>query len=126
MADNAAGVVPPLSFELITGGRSNLTFRVADTADGRWVLRRPPLGHVLATAHAVAREHRIIDALTGTDVPVPPLVGLCTDETVNGAPFYVMEHVEGIVALDAESGEAVPVDARRAVTEALVDGLVAI
>jgi aminoglycoside phosphotransferase (APT) family kinase protein len=126
MTDNAAGVVPPLSFELITGGRSNLTFRVADAADGRWVLRRPPLGHVLATAHDVGREHRIIAALTGSDVPVPPLVGLCTDDAVNGAPFYVMQHVDGIVARDAESGEAIPLDARRAVTEALVDGLVAI
>ena len=64
-------------FELIAGGRSNLTFRVTDAAGGDWVLRRPPLGHVLATAHDMGREHRIISALGPTDVPVAPALGLC-------------------------------------------------
>jgi len=86
-----------LNFEQIVGGRSNLTFTVTDEADGRWVLRRPPLGHVLATAHDMAREHRIISALAGSGVPVPEIVGLCEDEAVNGASFYVMEFVPGMV-----------------------------
>lgn len=90
-----------LAFDLIAGGRSNLTFKVTDEAGGTWVLRRPPLGHVLATAHDMAREHRIISALADTDVPVAPVVGLCTDEAVNGAPFYVMDFVDGIVVRDA-------------------------
>ena len=72
-----------MSFELIAGGRSNLTYRVRDTAAGDWVLRRPPLGKVLATAHDMGREHRIISALAPTDVPVAPVVGLCTDVSVN-------------------------------------------
>lgn len=84
----------PLSAELIPGGRSNLTYRVGDGAH-RWVVRRPPLGHVLATAHDMTREHRIISALRPTPVPVPEVVGLCEDTDVLGAPFYVMEEVPG-------------------------------
>ena len=61
------------------------------------MLRRPPLGAVLATAHDMSREHRIIRALAPTRVPVPPALGLCTDESVNGAPFYVMDFVGGAV-----------------------------
>ena len=91
---NVAGVALPLSFERIAGGRSNMTYRVADSAGGTWALRRPPLGKRLASAHDMSREHRIISALQGT-VPVPPIAGLCEDEAVNGAPFYVMEFVEG-------------------------------
>ena len=82
------------TFDLIAGGHSNLTYGVTDAA-ARWVLRRPPLGHVLATAHDMGREHRIIAALADTDVPVPPAVGLCADDAVNGAPFYVMGFVDG-------------------------------
>jgi len=111
--------VPPLSFELIAGGRSNLTFRVADTADGAWVLRRPPTGHVLATAHDMSREHTIISALAGTDVPVAPVVGLCTDEAVNGAPFYVMDFVDGLVIRDAGIAHQVPVEVRAAAGRSL-------
>ena len=95
---------PPLRFELIAGGHSNLTFVVTDSADRRWVLRRPPLGHLLATAHDMAREHRIMSSLGGSDVPVPRTVGLCEDTEVNGAPFYVMDHVDGIVVARRRSG----------------------
>jgi aminoglycoside phosphotransferase (APT) family kinase protein len=99
------GVEPPLRFELIPGGHSNLTYRVTDAAGGAYVLRRPPLGAVLATAHDMGREHRIISALGPTDVPVPPALGLCTDEGVNDAPFYVMSFVEGFVLTDASAVE---------------------
>ncbi|MFJ6014153.1 phosphotransferase family protein [Streptomyces sp. NPDC092952] len=84
----------PLRARLIEGGRSNLTYAVTD-GTGRWVVRRPPLGHVLATAHDMRREHRVISALHPTGVPVPEPVLLCEDESVNGAPFYVMEYVAG-------------------------------
>ncbi|NBQ13335.1 MAG: hypothetical protein EBU31_01670 [Proteobacteria bacterium] len=95
MSQGVPNLTTPLSFELITGGLSNLTYRIEDAAGGRWVLRRPPLGHVLATAHDMGREHRIISALQSTAVPVPPLVGFCDDTAINGAPFYVMELVPG-------------------------------
>jgi aminoglycoside phosphotransferase (APT) family kinase protein len=110
---HAASVKPPLAFDLIAGGHSNLTYRVADTGGGAWVLRRPPLCQVLATAHDMGREHRVISALADTDVPVPPVVGLCTDEAVNGAPFYVMEFVEGLVARNHEAAEQLEPAARR-------------
>ncbi|MFM7686813.1 MAG: phosphotransferase family protein [Actinomycetota bacterium] len=97
LAANIPGAEPPFTFDLIAGGRSNLTFRVTGADGTRFVLRRPPLGHVLATAHDMAREHRIIAAVGTTGVPVPPALGLCTDESVNGAPFYVMGFVDGVV-----------------------------
>ena len=126
MTGHEPSVVAPLSFELITGGLSNLTYLVTDATDRRWVLRRPPLGHVLATAHDVGREHRIITALAPTPVPVAPSIGLCTDDAVNGAPFYVMELVDGIVARDTEAGGRLAPGARQRAGAALVEVLAAI
>jgi aminoglycoside phosphotransferase (APT) family kinase protein len=97
LAANVAGLRAPFEFALIAGGHSNLTYRVRDAAGRQVVLRRPPLGAVLATAHDMGREHRIISSLKGTGVPVPPALGWCRDESVNGAPFYVMDFVEGVV-----------------------------
>lgn len=121
-----AQVQPPLEFSLITGGRSNLTYRVTDAAARRWVLRRPPLGHVLATAHDMSREHRIISSFATTDVPVPTVVGLCEDVDVNGAPFFMMDFVDGVVLRDRAAAEAIPVAARATLTDNLVDVLAAI
>jgi aminoglycoside phosphotransferase (APT) family kinase protein len=121
--DHVAAAEPPLSFTLITGGHSNLTFEVTDAAGRRWVLRRPPLGHVLATAHDMGREHKILAALGPTDVPVPPVVGLCTDESVNGAPFYVMDFVDGTVVRDVTDSERLSSEQRRAAGESVVDTL---
>jgi aminoglycoside phosphotransferase (APT) family kinase protein len=92
---NVPDVKAPFEFTLIAGGRSNLTFRVTDSAGHEWALRRPPVSHVLPTAHDMSREHRVITALGPTAVPVPITVGLCTDPEVNGQPFYVMEFVNG-------------------------------
>ena len=87
------------------------------------MLRRPPMGHVLATAHDMAREHRIISALADSGVPVPSIVGLCEDEEVNGAPFYVMDFVPGLVVRDVPAAEALPVEVRRRMGESLVEVL---
>jgi aminoglycoside phosphotransferase (APT) family kinase protein len=120
--EHVDNVVPPLRFDLIAGGHSNLTFRVDDANGSRWVLRRPPLGHVLATAHDMGREHRIISALGPTDVPVAPAIGLCTDEEVNGVPFYVMGFVDGHVVRDAETARtALDAAGRRRAGESIVD-----
>jgi aminoglycoside phosphotransferase (APT) family kinase protein len=97
VAHHVPSLGAPLRFSLISGGRSNLTYRV-EGPDGTCVLRRPPLGHVLATAHDMAREHRVLAALADTDVPVARPLALCTDEAVNGAPFYLMEYRGGVVA----------------------------
>jgi aminoglycoside phosphotransferase (APT) family kinase protein len=100
-----------------------VTYRVVDAAGRTVVLRRPPLGRVLATAHDMAREHRIISAVGRTDVPVPVTLGLCEDETVNGAPFYVMSFVEGVVLDSQERGQLLPEELRRPAAEHLVDVL---
>ncbi|MBW2243625.1 MAG: phosphotransferase family protein, partial [Deltaproteobacteria bacterium] len=99
---NIPDVKPPLRFALITGGHSNLTYRVMDAAGNAFVLRRPPLGAVIATAHDMGREHKIIAAVGPTAVPVPSALGLCQDESVNDAPFYVMDYVEGHVLTDVD------------------------
>jgi aminoglycoside phosphotransferase (APT) family kinase protein len=121
--DHVAAVEPPLSFDLIAGGRSNLTYRVTDQAGGTWVLRRPPLGQVLATAHDMGREHAIIHALAETDVPVPPVRGLSADDSVNGAPFYVMDFVDGTVIRSAADAELLSEDQRAETGQSLVDVL---
>ena len=121
------GAQPPLEFDRISGGRSNLTYGVTDAAGHRWALRRPPLGKRLASAHDMAREHRIIAALAPTDVPVAPAIALCEDESVNGAPFYVMDFVDGpILRTKAEAEESFAESERTAIGERVVDTLVAI
>jgi aminoglycoside phosphotransferase (APT) family kinase protein len=126
-AENVPGAEPPLVFERIAGGRSNLTYGVADAAGNRWALRRPPLGRRLASAHDMGREHRILAALASTEVPVPPVVGLCEDDSVNGAPFYVMEFVAGpILRSGREAAAAFDEEARAAIGDRVVDTLVTI
>lgn len=125
-AEHVPAATPPLEFALITGGRSNLTYRVDDGSGGRWVLRRPPTGHVLASAHDVAREFRILELLADSRVPVAPVLGCCTDPAVTGADFYVMEYVDGIVPDDAASAAAIPRESRAAASRAVVDTLAAV
>ncbi|HMC38266.1 MAG TPA: phosphotransferase family protein [Acidimicrobiales bacterium] len=118
------GVQPPLDFHLVAGGRSNLTFLVTDGAAHRYVLRRPPTGHLLPTAHDMAREHRIIAAMGPAGVPVPPALGLCEDPEVNGAPFYVMGFVDGIIArTEADVRSGFDEEARHRAGLALIDTL---
>lgn len=127
LEDNVAGARGPFTFEVIAGGHSNLTYRVTGS-DGRdLVLRRPPLGRRLASAHDMAREHRIISGLQRSAVPVARAYGLCTDESVNDAPFYVMSFVEGHVVRERVGAEAVLVPAaRQRASESLVDTLATI
>jgi aminoglycoside phosphotransferase (APT) family kinase protein len=117
---------PPLHCSLIAAGGSNLTFRVEDADHQSWALRRPPATAVLATAHDVAREYRILDALSrdGT-VPVPAAIALCEDETVTGAPFSVMEFVDGTILRTQADGELLGPDDAEVATASLVDVQVA-
>jgi aminoglycoside phosphotransferase (APT) family kinase protein len=91
--------------QLIAGGRSNLTYRL-DLDAGSVVLRRPPLGHVLPTAHDMSREYRVLSALAGTAVPVPATLASCQDPDIIGAPFYLMRFVDGLVIRAAQGGPA--------------------
>ena len=114
-----------LHASLLSGGRSNLTYSVGD-ASHEWVLRRPPLGHVLPTAHDMAREYAVLTALASTNVPVPTTYAFCEDTTVNDAPFYVMEKVDGSILRTAPQMAKLSADEARRCSEELVDVLVAI
>ena len=124
---NVAGAVPGglTGVRLIYGGRSNLTYRV-DLGDTALVLRRPPLGHVLPTAHDMSREYRVLTALAGSDIPVPAPVAFCADAEVVGAPFYLMRYVEGTVLRTSQDGEHLTPDQARTLSEKLIEMLAAI
>jgi aminoglycoside phosphotransferase (APT) family kinase protein len=119
--DDATGT--PLTASLISGGRSNLTYSISDGTHD-WVLRRPPLGHVLPTAHDMAREYKVLTALAPTNVPVPRTFAFCDDVEVNGAPFYVMEQVDGRILRTPNDLAPLSKDDARRVSEELVDVLV--
>ena len=117
---------PPVTAEMIVGGYSNLTYRVTDAASRSFAVRRPPLHGVLPSAHDMGREHRIISALRGTDVPVPDALAMCDDDDVLGAPFYVMAFVDGVVLSALSDVEELSLDARRTVGESAADTLAAL
>ena len=123
---NVDGVCAPFRFDMIAGGRSNITYKVTDANGRAFVLRRPPTGHVLATAHDMAREHRIISAVGTTNVPVPRTLAVCNDVSVNDAPFYVMSFVDGVVLDGQAKAKDVSSSTRRALSEHLIDVLVSL
>jgi aminoglycoside phosphotransferase (APT) family kinase protein len=125
LAARVPGLVPPLTATLVAGGRSNLTYRVTDAAGRRLALRRPPARIEVAGAHDVAREFRIQAALRrGSRVRVAAPVALGEDAGLIGAPFTVMDFVDGTVVRDAASAAALDEPARRRAADALVDELV--
>ncbi len=118
--------VDGLEAQLIGHGRSNLTYRLS-SGEQSWVLRRPPLSHVQPTAHDTAREFRVLSAIKDTAVPAPRPIALCEDAAVNGAPFYIMEYVAGMVPTNAEEfAKRYDESTRRRLGEELVDHLVAL
>jgi aminoglycoside phosphotransferase (APT) family kinase protein len=127
MAGKVDQVELPLRFARIAGGLSNLTYHMWDAAERHWVLRRPPLHGVEQSAHDMGREHRIMEALGPSAVPVPPVVGLCDDTSVTGAPFFVMEYVDGAVLRGPEI-VALQTDEhmRTRASESMIDTLVAL
>jgi aminoglycoside phosphotransferase (APT) family kinase protein len=119
----AADLRAPVRFARIGQGQSNLTFLATDAGGRRVVLRRPPLGHLLASAHDVAREHRILRALQGTAVPTPAVVAFTDDPAVTDVPLLAMAHVDGL-AVDAPAvAEALTAGVRGRLGLALVDAL---
>ncbi len=115
----------PLTASLITGGKSNLTYTLS-AGSRDYVVRRPPLGHVLATAHDMGREYRVMAALAPTNVPVPQMIAHCEDTEVIGAPFYVMEKVAGTPYGRASQLEPLGPERTRAISERMVDTLAAL
>ena len=117
------GLSGALTIERHMAGHSNETFFVR-TGEETWVLRRPPRGAFLPTAHDVAREFRVLSALRGTPVRAPAPLLLCEDPSVIGAPFYLMSRVPGVVLRDALPAPfATDVGSRRSIGEELVDAL---
>ncbi len=111
-----------LSATLVPGGRSNLTY-IVHSGDLAYVLRRPPLGHVLATAHDMSREYRVISALADTAVPVPRALLLCPDADVLGAPFYLMSRVPGMVYRSRAQTDGLTGERRAGLAYAMIDTL---
>ena len=116
--------VDSLSALRFGGGSSNLTYLLR-SGEREWVLRRPPAGPLLPTAHDMAREFRVLSALADTDVPVARPLALCTDAAVLGAPFYVMERKRGVIVRESVPPE-IGADAtrREALSLALIDAMV--
>ena len=123
LAANLAGAQPPFRFELIAAGGSNLTYRVTDAAGRATALRRPPVAARIATAHDMAREWRIIAALSrpASTVPVPAALAYCADEAVNGAPFHVMSFVDGLILRYSTQAEILSAEQKARATEALIE-----
>jgi aminoglycoside phosphotransferase (APT) family kinase protein len=123
-AQNVPGADGPLTFNLIGDGRSNLTYRVTCGAN-EWVMRRPPLGHVLPTAHDMVREYHVLAGVAQADFPAPRPVALCEDPSVNEFPFYVMTFCDGVIVINSlPEGYATTHAERRAMSLMLVDTLV--
>ena len=118
-------VAGDLSASLIAGGKSNLTYQVTDGTSS-WIVRRPPLGHVQATAHDMGREFTAMRALEDTAVPVPRMYAHCADDSVLGAPFYVMERVEGVAYRKAKELDALGADRTARIAQRLVEVLAAL
>jgi aminoglycoside phosphotransferase (APT) family kinase protein len=123
LSAHVPALTPPVRYSLIAGGHSNLTYRCDDAAGNAYVLRRPPLGHVLESAHDMGREHKIIAALAKTAVPVAATYGLCNDVVVNGAPFYVMKFVDGLVLHDSAAARLLVPTERHALGIHVIDVL---
>ncbi len=124
LAERIDWLAAPLTWERLPGGHSNFTYRVIDANGRAFVLRRPPLGELLPSAHDMGREYRIIEALWSTAVPVPEPLAHCTDVDVTGAPFYAMGQVRGrSLYLRSDVEELVPEANRHPLGVSFIDVL---
>lgn len=112
-------ITPPLESSQVSGGRSNLTYRVTDADGQAFIVRRPPLGDLLPGAHDMGREARVMAALGPTDVPVPEVLGLEEDDAVLGSTFYVMRFVDGHILRSRQDGALLDQAARDAARRSL-------
>lgn len=122
LARSIPGEDVPLRIERVFGGHSNETFYIG-RGEQEWVLRRPPRGPLLPTAHDVLREYRVLKALNTTGVPTPRVILACDDVSVTGAPFYLMERKYGIVIRDELPAYAGDAAVLRTISKELVDAL---
>jgi aminoglycoside phosphotransferase (APT) family kinase protein len=123
LVEHVAGIEPPLDLTRVGEGQSNLTYLVRDAAGATVVLRRPPTGDILPSAHDMGREFRVLTGLAASEMPVPRPLALCEDLDVTGAVFYVMEHVDGLVLNTLETAERLTPAARAATGRSMVHAL---
>ncbi|HSH10640.1 MAG TPA: phosphotransferase family protein, partial [Ilumatobacter sp.] len=120
-------IVPPITWERLPGGHSNLTYLLRDSSGREMVIRRPPQGDLLPKAHDMWREYRIIDGLWPTAVPVAEPIAFCDDRAICDTHFYVMGKVEGEALYSGEVVSAwLDEPARRRAGEMFVDVLAAL
>jgi aminoglycoside phosphotransferase (APT) family kinase protein len=112
LAANDPRAMPPVRFQRLGHGKSNLTVLAVDTCGRRWVLRRPPLGQVASSAHDVVREARILCMLEGTGVPVPRVLAVTDNPRISDAPLALLEHIDGIVLNGDDDVASVPANVR--------------
>lgn len=124
LVQHVPGFAGPLSARKFKGGQSNPTYLI-EAASGNYVLRRKPPGQLLASAHAVDREFRVLTALVDTSVPVARPLHLCTDDSVIGSMFYLMSHVPGQIYWDPSLPEMQPAQ-RTAIFEEILRVLAAL
>jgi aminoglycoside phosphotransferase (APT) family kinase protein len=126
LAGHVPGAVDPFTAEVLAGGNSNVTVMLEDAGGQRMVLRRPPAGTALDTAHDVLREARILGALATAGAPVPAVIASCDDRAVIDAPFFVMQYVDGIHCHGADDAKAADPAVRWAAGESLARTLAAL
>jgi aminoglycoside phosphotransferase (APT) family kinase protein len=124
VVEHVPWIEPPLELTRVGEGQSNLTYRVQDRSGRTVVLRRPPTGDILPSAHDMAREYRVLTGLASAGMPVPRPLALCDDPDVSGAVFYLMENVQGLVLTTLETAERITPDARGAAGRSMVHTLV--
>lgn len=113
----------PPAAQLLAGGRSNLTYLVTDAAGRRWAIRRPPLGHIMPSAHDLRREFTVLHAVEQAGYPVPKPWAICEDGSVIGTRFLVMDFVDGLVISDSSDAEGLTKEQADSACQQLVAGL---
>ena len=113
----------PLQTTLLAGGRSNISYKLTDSSGSSWVLRRPPLGHIMPSAHDMEREFRVLSGLNSVSFPTPRAQGFCSDENIIGAKFMLMDFVDGRVIESAKTAADLNADQASEISQNLVDTL---
>jgi aminoglycoside phosphotransferase (APT) family kinase protein len=125
MQDNVAGfdASSPLQTTLLAGGRSNISYQLTNASGSSWVLRRPPLGHIMPSAHDMGREFRVLSGLNKVAFPTPTTRGYCEDESVIGAKFMMMDFIDGRVIESAQTASSLSATQADEISQELVDTL---
>ena len=125
MQDNVADfdAAAPVKATLLAGGRSNVSYKLTDAKNSSWVLRRPPLGHIMPSAHDMGREFRVLSGLNSVLFPTPTTRGYCEDESVIGAKFMLMDFVDGRVIESAKTAASLSAQQASEISAELVGTL---